>query len=48
MVKSLKHIGNRCSKRRRHRMLGFGRFGAALEALEKAPRTWCDTAWESR
>ena len=40
-------IGNRCSKRRRHTMLGFGRSGAALEALKKAPRTSYDTAWES-
>ena len=46
-IKSLNHIGNRCSKRRRHRMLGFGRSGAALEALKKAPRTSYDTAWES-
>ena len=46
-VKSLNHIGNRCSKRRRHRMLGFGRSGAALEALKKVPRTSYDTAWES-
>ena len=45
-VKSLNHIGNRCSKRRRHRILGFGRSGAALEALKKVPRT-SYAAWES-
>ena len=26
---------------------GFGRSGAALEALKKVPRTSYDTAWES-
>ena len=46
-IKSFNHLGNRCSKRRRHRMLGFGRSGAALEPLEKVPRTSYDTAWES-
>ena len=46
-VKSLNHIGNRCSKRRRHRMLGFGRSGAALEPVKKVPRTSYDTAWET-
>ena len=33
-------IGNRCSKRRRHKMLAFGRSGAVLEALKKGPRTY--------
>ena len=39
-------IGNRFSKRRRHKMLGSGRSGIVFEALKKAPRTY-ESAWQS-
>ena len=46
MVKLTNRVGNRFSKRRRHKMLGFGRFRAVFEALKKAPTTY-GGAWQS-
>ena len=45
-VKLINRIENRFPKRRRHKMLGFGRPGATPETLKKVAKTSYDTAWE--